>query len=82
MSVELPHDESKGMAEGDDGAVEANEDAMVEDDTPKENLGFCGHVGREIAIFYKNLSLTSGDLGSLSQLFFDNLSTLLGALFA
>lgn len=28
------------------------------------------------------MSLTGGDLGSLSQLFFDNLSTLLGALFA
>ena len=26
--------------------------------------------------------MTGGDLGSLSQLFFDNLSTLLGALFA
>jgi len=33
-------------------------------------------------VFYKNLSMTPGDLGSLSQLFFDNLSTLLGALFA
>ena len=31
---------------------------------------------------FTGLSMTGGDLGSLSQLFFDNLSTLLGALFA
>jgi adenine/guanine/hypoxanthine permease len=33
-------------------------------------------------LFFAGLSMTGGDLGSLSQLFFDNLSTLLGALFA
>ena len=32
--------------------------------------------------FYNGLSMTPGDCGSWSQLFFDNLSTLLGALFA
>lgn len=37
---------------------------------------------QEIQAFYRGISMTGGDLGSLSQLFFDNLSTLLGALFA
>lgn len=32
--------------------------------------------------FKNGLTMTGGDWGSLSQLFFDNLSTLLGALFA
>jgi adenine/guanine/hypoxanthine permease len=37
---------------------------------------------QELGDFKNGLSLTGGDLGSLAQLFFDNLSTLLGALFA
>lgn len=39
-------------------------------------------VTKELKDFGHGLSLTGGDLGSLSQLFFDNLSTLLGAIFA
>lgn len=35
-----------------------------------------------LTTFKNGLTLTGGDLGSLGQLFFDNLSTLLGALFA
>lgn len=37
---------------------------------------------QELIAFRNGLTLTGGDLGSLNQLFFDNLSTLLGALFA
>ena len=37
---------------------------------------------KELVDFKNGLSMTGGDLGSLSQLFFDNLSTLLGAVFA
>lgn len=37
---------------------------------------------QELVDFKNGLTMTGGDLGSLSQLFFDNLSTLLGALFA
>jgi AGZA family xanthine/uracil permease-like MFS transporter len=37
---------------------------------------------QELKDFKNGLSMTGGDWGSLSQLFFDNLSTLLGALFA
>lgn len=36
----------------------------------------------EIKDFVNNFTMTPGDYGSLTQLFFDNLSTLLGALFA
>jgi AGZA family xanthine/uracil permease-like MFS transporter len=37
---------------------------------------------QELKAFKNGLSMTGGDWGSFSQLFFDNLSTLLGALFA
>jgi hypothetical protein len=36
----------------------------------------------ELKDFYHGFTMTPGDWGSLTQLFFDNLSTLLGALFA
>jgi adenine/guanine/hypoxanthine permease len=35
-----------------------------------------------LSTFWNGISMTGGDWGSLTQLFFDNLSTLLGALFA
>ncbi|CAJ1935006.1 unnamed protein product [Cylindrotheca closterium] len=38
--------------------------------------------GNCLKTFCSGLTMTGGDMGSLSQLFFDNLSTLLGALFA
>ncbi|KAG7343397.1 permease transmembrane protein [Nitzschia inconspicua] len=37
---------------------------------------------KELSMFWNGISMTGGDYGSLCQLFFDNLSTLLGALFA
>lgn len=40
------------------------------------------HNTQELVAFKNGLTMTGGDWGSLSQLFFDNLSTLLGALFA
>lgn len=39
-------------------------------------------IYQELLAFKNGLSMSGGDWGSLSQLFFDNLSTLLGALFA
>lgn len=39
-------------------------------------------VGSELKDFKDGFRMTPGDWGSLTQLFFDNLSTLLGALFA
>ena len=39
-------------------------------------------ITAELVDFYRGFTMTPGDWGSLTQLFFDNLSTLLGALFA
>lgn len=41
-----------------------------------------GRAKAEMVDFAKGLKMTDGDWGTLTQLFFDNLSTLLGALFA
>lgn len=40
-----------------------------------------GRVKKEALIFRDGLTMTGGDWGSMTQLFFDNLSTLLGAVF-
>jgi hypothetical protein len=45
-------------------------------------VGALGRVKKELVDFKNGLSVGGGDLGSLGQLFFDNLSTLLGAIFA
>jgi hypothetical protein len=39
-------------------------------------------IAAELKDFYNGFKMTPGDWGSLTQLFFDNLSTLLGALYA
>ena len=49
--------------------------------TPGNTSGTLGD-GYGVAAFLKGYHMTPGDYGSLTQLFFDNLSTLLGALFA
>jgi hypothetical protein len=49
---------------------------------PVARKGFGARIGAELYSFKAGLTLSGGDVGSLFQLFFDNLSTLLGALFA
>jgi hypothetical protein len=54
--------------------------AKVQDKPAK--LGFGALVMKQLIDFKNGLTMTGGDFGALAQLFFDNLSTLLGALFA
>lgn len=49
--------------------------------TPGNTSGTLGD-GYGLLAFFKGFYMSPGDYGSLTQLFFDNLSTLLGALFA
>ena len=53
---------------------------MSSEEPERQTIG--GRIGRELKGFRTGLSMSGGDFGSLCQLFFDNLSTLLGALFA
>jgi len=48
--------------------------------TTTEKLSAMGRVKKELLVFKDGLSMSGGDWGSLCQLFFDNLSTLLGSL--
>lgn len=57
---------------GDNGGVKTHEMPVF---SPQR-------ISAELTDFYHGFRMTPGDWGSLTQLFFDNLSTLLGAVFA
>jgi len=55
---------------------------MSETAENEEKLSFAQSFVKGLGDFKNGLSMTGGDWGSVCQLFFDNLSTLLGAVFA